>query len=145
MSNAACEAVIQKYCHELKLAAVVRDYPAICRFLGARRRMLTDKRPLPTRDRLRCCTAISGGTKTSNLPCAPELADLGASPSWCTRSVNVALKAAVCAVPPRRLMQPRMPRIRQTGLNEDTLYPSLPTHSNRRRISAPECCTPHPR
>ena len=31
MSNAACEAVIQEYCHELKLAAVVRDYPAICR------------------------------------------------------------------------------------------------------------------
>src|ERR1700730_6356588 len=31
MSNAACEAVIHEYCHELKLAAVVRDYPALCR------------------------------------------------------------------------------------------------------------------
>src|SRR6266478_9328194 len=31
MSNAACEAVIQEYCHELKLAAVVRDYPGLCR------------------------------------------------------------------------------------------------------------------
>ena len=31
MSNAASEAVIQEYCHELKLAAVVRDYPAMCR------------------------------------------------------------------------------------------------------------------
>jgi DNA replication protein DnaC len=31
MSNAACEAVIQEYCRELKLAGVVRDYPAICR------------------------------------------------------------------------------------------------------------------
>ncbi len=29
MSNAACEAVIQEYCHELKLAAVVRDYPGL--------------------------------------------------------------------------------------------------------------------
>jgi len=31
MSNAACEAVIQEYGRELKLAAVVRDYPALCR------------------------------------------------------------------------------------------------------------------
>lgn len=31
MSNAACEAVIQEYCRELKLAAVVRDYPGLCR------------------------------------------------------------------------------------------------------------------
>jgi hypothetical protein len=31
MSNAACEAVIHEYCHELKLAAVVRDYPGLCR------------------------------------------------------------------------------------------------------------------
>ena len=31
MSNAACAAVIQEYCHELKLAAVVRDYPGLCR------------------------------------------------------------------------------------------------------------------
>ena len=31
MSNAACEAVIQEYCHELKLAALVRDYPGLCR------------------------------------------------------------------------------------------------------------------
>lgn len=31
MSNAASEAVIQEYCRELKLAAVVRDYPGLCR------------------------------------------------------------------------------------------------------------------
>ena len=31
MSNAAAEAVIQEYCRELKLAAVVRDYPGLCR------------------------------------------------------------------------------------------------------------------
>ena len=31
MSNAACEAVIQEYYRELKLAAVVRDYPGLCR------------------------------------------------------------------------------------------------------------------
>jgi DNA replication protein DnaC len=31
MSNAACAAVIEEYCHELKLAAVVRDYPGLCR------------------------------------------------------------------------------------------------------------------
>jgi DNA replication protein DnaC len=31
MSNAACEAVIQEYCRELKLAAVVRVYPGLCR------------------------------------------------------------------------------------------------------------------
>ncbi len=31
MSDAACEAVIQEYCRELKLAAVVRDYPGLCR------------------------------------------------------------------------------------------------------------------
>jgi DNA replication protein DnaC len=31
MSNAAAEAVIQAYCRELKLAAVVRDYPGLCR------------------------------------------------------------------------------------------------------------------
>ena len=31
MSNAACEAVIQEYCRELKLAAVVRDYSGLCR------------------------------------------------------------------------------------------------------------------
>src|ERR1700689_4509559 len=31
MSNPALEAVIREHCRELKLAAVVRDYPAICR------------------------------------------------------------------------------------------------------------------
>jgi DNA replication protein DnaC len=31
MSNAAAEAVIHEYCRELKLAAVVRDYPGLCR------------------------------------------------------------------------------------------------------------------
>ncbi len=31
MSNAASAAVIQEYCRELKLAAVVRDYPSLCR------------------------------------------------------------------------------------------------------------------
>jgi hypothetical protein len=31
MSNAAREAVIQEYCRELKLAAVIRDYPGLCR------------------------------------------------------------------------------------------------------------------
>ena len=31
MSNAAGEAVIQEYCRELKLAAVIRDYPGLCR------------------------------------------------------------------------------------------------------------------
>jgi DNA replication protein DnaC len=31
MSNAAAEAVIHGYCRELKLAAVVRDYPGLCR------------------------------------------------------------------------------------------------------------------
>jgi len=31
MSDAARPAVIQEHCKELKLAAVVRDYPALCR------------------------------------------------------------------------------------------------------------------
>lgn len=31
MRNAACEVVIQEYCGELQLAAVVRDYPELCR------------------------------------------------------------------------------------------------------------------
>lgn len=31
MSNAACEAVIREHCRELKLAAVVREYPGLCR------------------------------------------------------------------------------------------------------------------
>src|SRR6266478_7119216 len=31
MSNAVSAAVIQQYCRELKLAAVVRDYPSLCR------------------------------------------------------------------------------------------------------------------
>src|SRR5579863_9971646 len=31
MSNAAGEAVIHEYCRELKLAAVLRDYPGLCR------------------------------------------------------------------------------------------------------------------
>jgi DNA replication protein DnaC len=31
MSEAARAAVIQEHCKELKLAAVVRDYPALCR------------------------------------------------------------------------------------------------------------------
>ena len=31
MSDAARTAVIQEHCKELKLAAVVRDYPALCR------------------------------------------------------------------------------------------------------------------
>ena len=31
MSNTAQAAVIQEHCKELKLAAVVRDYPALCR------------------------------------------------------------------------------------------------------------------
>jgi hypothetical protein len=31
MSDTAQAAVIQEHCKELKLAAVVRDYPALCR------------------------------------------------------------------------------------------------------------------
>jgi hypothetical protein len=31
MSNTALEAVIQEHCRELKLAAFVREYPALCR------------------------------------------------------------------------------------------------------------------
>jgi DNA replication protein DnaC len=31
MSNAALEAVIREHCRELKLAAFVREYPALCR------------------------------------------------------------------------------------------------------------------
>jgi hypothetical protein len=31
MSDAARAAVIQEHCKELKLAAVIRDYPALCR------------------------------------------------------------------------------------------------------------------